>query len=190
MVFFFTEKQQAEGINRVIIELFPKRAAYSTFQNPGKPFFFFFFWNVKYDCNEHSVFHRRQLVSRSLFWKAHPFLFPCSAGSRVCSAAQTEHPPAQRHPCSSPILEPPLHLHSCWGRAEPWPCHNGVNINWFAQEQTAREQQLPEEAGCAPATHSQDTRLQDLSVPGEAVTKGRPLCPAFLHDFRGATCFY
>lgn len=66
----------------------------------------------------------------------------------------------------------------------------GLTLNWFAQEQTAREQQLPEEAGCAPATHSQDTRLQDLSVPGEAVTKGRPLCPAFLHDFRGATCFY
>lgn len=66
--------------------------------------------------------------SWSSFWKAHPFLYSCSAGRRVCSAAQTEHPPAQGHSCSSPILEPPLHLHSWWGRTEPWPCHNGVNL--------------------------------------------------------------
>lgn len=145
---------------------------------------------MKYGCNEHWVFHRRQLDSSSSFWKAHPFLFPCSAGSRVCSAAQTKHPPAQGHPCSSAILEPPLRLHSSWGRTEPWPCHNGVNLKLVCSRASSWREQLPEEAGCVPATGSQDARLQDLSVPREAVTKGRPLCPAFLHDFRGATCFY
>lgn len=66
----------------------------------------------------------------------------------------------------------------------------GLALNWFAQEQAAGEQQLLEEAGCAPAAGSQEARLQDLSFPGEAVAKGRSSCPAFLHDFRVATCFY
>lgn len=67
----------------------------------------------------------------------------------------------------------------------------GLALNWLAQEQASGEQQqLLEEAGCGPAAGSQDARLQDPRIPGEAVTKGKSSCPAFLPDFRVATCFF
>lgn len=120
------------------------------------------------------------------FGKHIPSFFLAQLQGLLCSPDRASPCPS----CSSPILQPPLHLHSCWGGLDHGLAIMGLTLKWFAQEPAGREQQLPEEAGCVPATHSQDARLQDLSVPGEAVTKGRPLCPAFLHDFRGATCFY
>lgn len=158
MVFFFTEKQQAEGINRVIIELlctFLQETHIPHLKALGglSSSFFFFFWNVKYGCNEHWVFHRRQLDSNSSFWEAHPFLFPCSAGSRVCSAAQTKHPPAQRYPAPHLSWSPLSTCTAVGAGLNHDLAIMGLTLNWFAQEQAGREQQLPEEAGCVSGTH-------------------------------------
>lgn len=115
-----------------------------------------------------------------------------SPGSAL--AAQTEHPPARGG--GTPAPHPPWSsLSACMAIGAGQGLNRslalmGLTLNWFAQEQAAGEQQLPEEAGCAPAAGSQDARLQDRSVPGEAETKGRSSCPALLHDFRAATCFY
>lgn len=180
MVFFFTEKQQAEGINsnNWASWHFPTWAAYSTFKSPGRPFFPFF-WNVKYGYNEHWVFHRRQLDSSSSFWKAHPFIFPCSAGSRVCSAAQTEHPPAQRHPWSSPILKLPLHLHSCWGRAEPWPCHNGVNLD-LVRSRVSRQRAAALRGSWLCACHSlTGCQAAGSECPRRGCDKRQAIVPSF-----------
>lgn len=124
------------------------------------------------------------------FGEHSPSSFLARVSPGPAPAAQTEHPSARG---GTPAPHPPWRsLSACMAIGAGRGLNRslapmGLTLNWFAQEQAAGEEQLPEEAGCAPAAGSQDARLQDSIVPGEAVTKSRSLFPAFLHDFRVAT---
>lgn len=92
-------------------------------------------------------------------------------------------------PCSSPILEPPLHLHSYWGRAEPWPRHHGVNLKLVCSRASRRRAAAPRGSWLCACHSLTGCQAAGSECPRRGGDKRQTIVPSFPPWLQGSRLF-
>lgn len=173
MVFFFTEKQQflqAEGINRAIIDLLG-----TLLQEPHIPHLKALggLSSLSLECEIWLLWAlglpQKTAGQQQLILESTSLLFSLLSWLQGLLSTQTKHPPA-------PLLSwnP---LYTC--RAEPWPCHHGVNLKLVFSRASRQRAAAPKGSWLCACHSLTGCQAAGSECPRRGCDKRQTIVPSF-----------